>query len=293
MRKLMRPLLAALCVSGGGILGVMHEREGYRFSSYNRNRFGQVLHAKVEGYDETDGKNRRNVSPGIPAAQSKLQKEDLERRRREIMRFGYPSLDNIKYKDNYVLSYNRRLRQANWVCEHLNKDIIRNQEADRAKCDFVQDHEIHPLFRATNDDFRKTGYDRGHLAASANHRFSQDVNCQTFFLSNISPQVGSGFNRDAWQNLEKFEQDGHLYVKYKVIGKNNVAVPTHFFKVILTESYQNQFEIQSYILPNKPINEKIPLNNFQVPLERIEKASGLLIFEKLPRSKVREVRPVV
>ena len=38
--------------------------------------------------------------------------------------------------------------------------------------------------------FRKTGYDRGHLAASANHRLSQEANCQTFFLSNISPQVG-------------------------------------------------------------------------------------------------------
>jgi hypothetical protein len=37
---------------------------------------------------------------------------------------------------------------------------------------------------------RKTGYDRGHLAASANHKLSQEVNCQTFFLSNICPQVG-------------------------------------------------------------------------------------------------------
>ena len=38
--------------------------------------------------------------------------------------------------------------------------------------------------------FRKSGYDRGHLAAAANHRSSQDSMCATFFLSNMSPQVG-------------------------------------------------------------------------------------------------------
>lgn len=93
----------------------MRCRGGYQFG-YDHSRFGQVLYARVEGYDETDGNYKRNLNPDV-AAQSKLGKEDLARRRREIMRFGYPSLDNIKYKDDYVLSYNRRLRQANWVCE--------------------------------------------------------------------------------------------------------------------------------------------------------------------------------
>jgi hypothetical protein len=78
---------------------------------FDHSYFGQVVQPKVEGYDETDSNNYRRNSAG------------LKRRRKEIMKFGYPSLDNIKYKDNYVLSYNRRLRQANWVCEVHNYDV--------------------------------------------------------------------------------------------------------------------------------------------------------------------------
>ncbi|EDO45231.1 predicted protein [Nematostella vectensis] len=235
-------------------------------------------------------------------------------RRNEIMRFGYPGYENLKYRDDYVLSYNRRLRLPNWVCEHLTVERLRKRVADRSKCDFTIDTSVHPMFRVTNEDYRKSGYDRGHMAAAANHQYSQDANCQTFLLSNIGPQVGSGFNRDSWEHLEKYvrhlprsyknvyvltgplflpklEQDGHLYVKYKLIGQHRIAVPTHYFKVVLTESHNNKYELQSYILPNQPINEKTPLHRFQVPVETIEKASGLVMFEKLPRKYITEVQP--
>lgn len=50
--------------------------------------------------------------------------------------------------------------------------------------------------------FQCSGFDRGHLAAAGNHRKSQLAVDQTFYLSNMSPQVGRGFNRDKWNDLE-------------------------------------------------------------------------------------------
>jgi endonuclease G len=57
--------------------------------------------------------------------------------------------------------------------------------------------------RSENADYKGSGYDRGHLAAAGNHKVEQKHMEQTFFLSNMAPQVGVGFNRDSWNRLEK------------------------------------------------------------------------------------------
>lgn len=93
--------------------------------------------------------------------------------------------------------------------------------------------------------------------------------------------------------LPKLEADNQLYVKYKLIGENRVAVPTHYFKVILGETNDNQLEMQSYILPNQPINEKTPLHMFQVPVDTIEKASGLIVFDKISRNRIKQIQPKI
>ncbi|KAL9965604.1 hypothetical protein ACROYT_G029429 [Oculina patagonica] len=288
MRRLVVPVVSVVAAGIGGTLGILFERKRLQHGVLS------VVHAKQK-QDVVDG-------PG-----SRLS---------EIMRFGFPGFENIKAKDDYVLSYNRRLRLANWVSEHLTARNVYNKDLDRSKCDFASDPSVHPLFGTTNDDYRKSGYDRGHLAAAANHRSSQNSMCATFFLSNMSPQVGSGFNRDAWEHLEKYsrhltksyknvyvitgplflpkqEADNQLYVKYKLIGKNRIAVPTHYFKVILGETRNNQLEMQSFILPNQPINEKTPLHMFHVPVETIERASGLIFFDKVPRHAILQIQPMI
>nr|XP_010586288.1 endonuclease G, mitochondrial [Loxodonta africana] len=147
------------------------------------------------------------------------------------------------------------------------------------------------------------GFDRGHLAAAANHRWSQKAMDDTFYLSNVAPQVPH-LNQNAWNNLEKYsrsltrtyqnvyvctgplflprtEADGKSYVKYQVIGKNHVAVPTHFFKVLILEAASGQIELRSYVMPNATVDEAIPLERFLVPIESIERASGLLFVPNI------------
>lgn len=82
-------------------------------------------------------------------------------------------------------------------------------------------------------------------------------------------------------SARRTEADGKSYVKYQVIGKNHVAVPTHFFKVLILEAAGGQIELRSYVMPNAPVDEAVPLERFLVPIESIERASGLLFVPNI------------
>ena len=70
-------------------------------------------------------------------------------------------------------------------------------------------------------------------------------------------------------------------------------VVTHTHSFIHTDTHHHyNFSLQSYILPNQPISEKTPLHRFQVPVETIEKSSGLIFFDKVPRNSIKQARPV-
>jgi len=232
----------------------------------------------------------------------------------EIMRFGFPGFDNIRSRKDYIVSYDTRNRTAHWVFEHLTKESVRrNDEVDRTKSYFNEDPSIHQYFRSSNSDYKYSGFDRGHLAAAGNHRLNQELCDETFLLSNIAPQVGAGFNRDKWEHLERYVRsttkiyknvyvctgplylpkrdpvDDKNYVKYQVIGTNNVAVPTHFFKVLVGELDNQQLEMEAYVLPNEVINDNVALATFQVPPDAVERAAGLLFFDKISRNKLAKV----
>ena len=85
------------------------------------------------------------------------------------------------------------------------------------------------------------------------------------------------------------EGDGKLYVKYQVLGKNHVAVPTHFFKVIVMENLKQELAMEAYVMPNEVIDDNTPLHVFLVPPETIERAAGLLFFDKISRDKLKTV----
>ena len=80
-----------------------------------------------------------------------------------------------------------------------------------------------------------------------------------------------------------------MYVKYQVIGQNQVAVPTHFFKVVAIETMNGEFELLSFLLPNQVLDDKIPLKNFLVPIDSIERAAGFLLFDKLSTKQIKTV----
>lgn len=60
------------------------------------------------------------------------------------------------------------------------------------------------------------------------------------------------------------EANGKNYIRYEVIGSNHVAVPTHFFKVLVIEKGNGELEMESYVMPNQVIDNDVPLTSFQV-----------------------------
>ncbi len=82
--------------------------------------------------------------------------------------------------------------------------------------------------------------------------------------------------------------DDKFRVSYEVIGSPpNVAVPTHFYKVIFAEDGKTggNVSLGAFVLPNAPIASDKPLTDFEVPIDAIERASGLEFAAKLPASR--------
>lgn len=66
----------------------------------------------------------------------------------QIMKYGFPSLDNVISYNDFVLSYDKRNRVAHWVFEHLTAESVGyKNEVDRSKCKFTEDDHIHHFFR--------------------------------------------------------------------------------------------------------------------------------------------------
>jgi endonuclease G len=64
------------------------------------------------------------------------------------MKYGFPGTANVRIRENYLLSFDRRLRIANWVFEHFNKSSLKKgDDVDREKCKFFEDETEHKFFR--------------------------------------------------------------------------------------------------------------------------------------------------
>lgn len=203
-------------------------------------------------------------------------------------------------RSGYSLSYDHRTKNASWVYEKLTADNLVG-DTDRGNFQFKEDPIVDKIFRSTLLDYKGSGFDRGHLAPAANHKCNADEMAETFYLSNMSPQHPH-FNRGYWAVLEKHVRDltkqyktvevytgplylpredanGKRWVIYQVIGKNDVAVPTHYYKVLALSDAQGKKKIEAYILPNQEISSKTPLSSFLTTLEKIESIAGTKFFQ--------------
>jgi endonuclease G, mitochondrial len=236
-----------------------------------------------------------------------------------VLRYGFPGpVSDTLATPSHFSAYNRLTRNPHWVAEHFTPQSLLLNNASRRHSVFYEDLSVPPIFRAKLSDYFRSGYDRGHQVPAADAKWSQEAMNSTFVLSNMCPQVGEGFNRDYWAHFEDFcrnlakrypsvrvvtgplylprqdSRDGKWRVSYEVIGNPpNVAVPTHFYKIIYAEeaarSPIGSVAIGAFVLPNAEIPNHKSLRDFEVPLEAVERASGLLFADKLPVERRRRL----
>ena len=226
-----------------------------------------------------------------------------------LFQYGFPGpISEVHPTPSTYSAFDRRTRNPHWVAEHITPQSLTLREGNRQHSYFVEDGTIAEKFRAKLEDYRGSGFDRGHQVPAADAKWSQEAMDSTFLLTNMCPQVGNGFNRDYWAHFEDFcrrltnhypsvrivtgplylpkrDHDGKYRVSYEVIGNPpNVSVPTHFYKVIFAEDGRTggSVSLGAFVLPNKPIDSDKPLKDFEVPLDAIERASGLEFASRLP-----------
>jgi len=220
--------------------------------------------------------------------------------RRET-RYGVPAADQIIFNRHYIVGYSYYFRQAKWALEIIDPDAIILARLDN----FRPDYRIPEMFRADLVDYKNSGFDRGHLVASANQRETELQNSETFLLSNMSPQAPN-FNRKIWKDLEaeirRLDAKKTIFETYVICGpifdfdkavnsigtqdSNGVSlpIPHSYFKSVLTENNRGSLNMWSFVIPNKGTNK--PLSSFQVSTETVENYAGVQLWQNLTGSKI-------
>ena len=144
---------------------------------------------------------------------------------------------------------------------------------------------------ATNADYTRSGYDKGHMAPAADMKWSVTAMKESFYFSNMCPQHPE-LNRRKWKDLEEKIRDWAIadsaiiiicgpIVEDSVqkIGKNRVVVPQKFFKVILSPFVDNPRAI-GFLFDNERSVE--PLGTYVISVDSIETLTGMDFFAPLP-----------
>ncbi|MCB0635742.1 MAG: DNA/RNA non-specific endonuclease [Lewinella sp.] len=256
------------------------------------------------------------ISDRIADTQAALAQLDLERQRLEdnleslqlakiqddLSAIGLPGEAVVRH-EALALEYDEAHEQARWVAHIILPDVI-NGNVARTN-DFRPDPLVASGSAVEADYFLKYlqpdstyqydgyGYDRGHLAPSADFRWSERALSASYLYSNMSPQLPD-FNREGWAELEGqirayiFDHpETQLYVVTGPVltddlpkverSPNGVSIPRTFYKVVLDLTNGRGI---GFLIPHGPVDQS--LETYAVSIDAVEEATGLDFFNKLP-----------
>ena len=195
-------------------------------------------------------------------------------------------------REGYSLSHNNHDLIADWVSCHLTRDFANGPETRPGSSAFKPDPLLSSGQRAELADYKgfQFVYDRGHQCASGDSKGrGTAVIRESFFLSNMTPQ-DSKLNQHKWRLLEAriqdlardrgelwvitgpvfIDGDGDGFIEYFTIGTNEVAVPTHYFKIVYAEKHgqPDELDAMAFLIPNEPMQQ--PFGHYLVSIDHIE-----------------------
>jgi endonuclease G len=242
-----------------------------------------------------------------------LQKEELKLAwvQEKMEEIGIPKKnDTLKIQDELIkhsamiLSYNEEHEQANWVMHIIIPDIMEGNTSRTndfridKKVSTGSSEELDYFIRTMNKDSTFTydgfGYDRGHLAPSADFRWSAKSLSESYFYSNMSPQKAD-FNQGKWAELEGWmreyveENNTHLIIYTAPILKSNLprieraknkpSIPNEYVKLAFDPKNKRGI---AFLMPNTKIEK--PIESFALSIDSIEKITGFNFYPNLSDS---------
>lgn len=155
--------------------------------------------------------------------------------------------DQIIDKEYFTICYDYKMKGAKYVAYTLDGSLV-NKNNIKKRPRFYSEKTIPLRYRSKSKDYTHSGYDRGHLANDASFDWSKSSQRKTYTMANIIPQAPN-VNRRTWIKAEKLERkiavklgtinviNGVVYSNNpKRIGKNNIAIPDGFWKMIYNDS---------------------------------------------------------
>ena len=196
---------------------------------------------------------------------------------------------------HYQFDYNESHEQPNWVYYVLTSKGT-DGSAER-KNNFRNDSKVSTSSASTND-YKGSGYDRGHLCPAADMRNSQTAMNESFYMSNMSPQHPS-FNRGIWKACEELVRNSLVDTLYIVtgpifkdnkgtIGPNEVTIPGYYYKVMYDK---RKSKMVAYVIPNEKTAK--PLSSFITTVDSIESLIGVDLFHQLPDNIENELERAI
>lgn len=190
----------------------------------------------------------------------------------------------------YTLQYNEEHEQADWVAYYLTRTRL---YGGVSRTDDFREDPLVTTGSAQLDDYKYTGYDRGHMAPAGDFTWSQNAMSESFFLSNMSPQRNS-FNAGIWETLESqvrgwantgndtiFIATGPLLRAGlpKIGARNRLSVPEYYYKALMRKTTTGLYTI-AFLMKHE--NSSQSLSKFAITVDSLERATGIDFFTKLP-----------
>ena len=223
----------------------------------------------------------------------------------DLKSVGLPSDEYIEHSA-MILKYSEDHEQAAWVAHMILPDIASGNHS--RSNDFREDPKVSTGTAVEEDYFLKFmqpdstyeydgyGYDRGHLAPSADFRWSGQALSESYYYSNISPQLPE-FNRKLWADLESALRhyvithnvplhivtvpvldDGLTRVERSI---NEVSIPKYFIKVAVDLEHDRGI---AFMMPNAESVDV--LSSYALTIDEVEERTGYDLFNLIKSSNI-------
>jgi endonuclease G len=230
---------------------------------------------------------------------------------------GKPSGYREIIREGYTACYDPKLKIPVWVQYRLTAERSNNNTYPRTD-GFQSDEAVPYTARAllTDYDGWYPRYVRGHMAPAEDMRWSESAEDESNKLTNIAPQIHYSYNSSIWGTIEAGVRDwvinredltiicGPVFearpevlaierqpetprqMLYNVIGGNDIAVPTAFFKIIVDMRNLENPDVLAFLVPHieTVLGSERQMETYLVSIDEIEDATGLDFLMSLPNT---------